>query len=233
MSRFLCVAALAAWPVAPVVGHDLSPEEIRRIAVDAILADPGLMMDLVEAAKDDMPYATPALSLTADPNAPEAGNPEGDVTLVKFSDYNCPFCRRADREMSRLVARDPNLRVVYREWPVLGAGSVFAARAALAAREQDLYPEIHRALLASRGRLNEEKVMAVAAEVGLDVARLRRDMEDASVQSHIDASNEMAGALGLTGTPWFVLGDELIPGVVDAAELHRLVRAERAVAQVQ
>lgn len=212
--------------VGPAAGHELTPEAVREIALDAIRSDPILMSELVDAA--EAAEAGDARRLITDDNAPVIGNPDGDVTLVKFFDYNCPYCRRAEAQMLRLLARDPDLRVVYREWPIFGAGSTIASKAALAAREQGRYAEMHAALLASGVQLDEAAVMRIAAEVGLDPDRLRDDMKAARVQAHLDESARMAEALGLSGTPWFVLGEELIPGVVDAVELHRLVRDARA-----
>jgi protein-disulfide isomerase len=147
--------------------------------------------------------------------------------VVEFFDYNCPYCRRAKPEIEALLAADPDVRLVYREWPILGEGSVFAARAALAAREQGLYEDFHWALMGMSGRAEESSVLRIAEDIGLDVAQLRRDMEAPEIDAHIETSMRLAQVLGITGTPSFVIGDALVPGVVDAEQLQTLVTDAR------
>ena len=246
----LALAAALALPAAaqqpaddgllpPAAGEAraMTAEEVKEIALQAILENPEVVMEAVailqeRQARAEADAARAALSdnrdaLERDDNAPVLGNPEGDVTVVEFFDYNCPYCRRAGAEVAALIAADPNVRVVYREWPILGEESVVAARAALASREQGLYPAFHEALMGQQIRLDEALVMEVAAEVGLDVERLRADMDAPEVQAHIDASMELARSLGINGTPAFVVADALAPGVVTAEELARMVAAAR------
>src|SRR5690606_19454054 len=115
-------------------------------------------------------------ALERDPTAPVLGNPQGDITLTEFFDYNCAFCRKMVPTVQRLIGADPQLRVVFREWPVFGEGSDFAARAALASLDQGKYWQFHAALMALRGKVDEASTLRVAREVGLDEARLKRDM---------------------------------------------------------
>ena len=166
-----------------------------------------------------------------DHNAPVLGNPEGDVTVVEFFDYNCPYCRRVKPHIEALLEEDPNVRLVYREWPILGDGSVFAARAALASREQGKYEEFHWALMGMAGRAEEASVIQVAEQVGLDIAQLRRDMEAPEIDAHIAASMELSRALGFNGTPSFVIGDALVPGVIEADQMIRLAEEARTAGQ--
>jgi len=158
-----------------------------------------------------------------DPDAPVAGNPSGDATLVEFFDYNCPYCRRVAPAVSGLIDDDPDLRVVYKEIPILGPGSQFAARAALASRAQGKYLEFHEALMNASQKVSEDSVLEIAREVGLDVDRLAEDMEDPSIEAAITRNLELANALGITGTPSFVIGDQLVPGAVDRATLEGLI----------
>ena len=221
----------------PVVAQDLSEDSIKELALEAIRENPEIIVEAIEAlrardAAEAQAQAEETLSgdrqlLERDPNAPVLGNPDGDVTVVEFFDYNCPYCRRAGDEVAALLEADPNVRLVYREWPILSEGSLFAAQAALAAREQDLYAEMHEALMGASARLDEESVMAIAGEVGLDTEKLRADMEAPEVQAHIDTSMELARALGFSGTPSFVVGDTTAPGLVDAEQLQALVEAAR------
>ena len=163
-----------------------------------------------------------------DPNAPVLGNPDGDVTVVEFFDYNCPYCRRAMPQVQGLLDGDPNVRLVYREWPILGDGSVFAAKAALAARNQGKYEEFHWAMMGMSGRAEEASVLRIAKEVGLDIGQLRRDMEAPEVQEHIASSMRLTQALGFNGTPSFVIGDALVPGFVEQSELEIYVSDARS-----
>ena len=156
-------------------------------------------------------------------NAPVLANADGDVTIVEFFDYNCPYCRRAAPTIENLVEADPGIRLVYREWPILGEGSVFAARAALASRQQGLYEEFHWAMMDMSGRAEERSVLTIAAEIGLDIDQLRADMEAPEVAEHIETSMRLADLLGITGTPTFILGENLVPGAVEQEVLQRLV----------
>ena len=139
------------------------------------------------------------------------GNPQGNVTMVEFFDYNCGFCKRAMTDMLDLMKTDPNLKFVLKEFPVLGPGSVEAAHVAVAARMQDptgkKYIEFHQKLLGGRGPADKARALAVAKEVGFDMARLEKDMESDEVKNTIDENMKLADALGVNGTPSYVVGD--------------------------
>lgn len=166
-------------------------------------------------------------ALERDPTAPVLGNPQGDITLTEFFDYNCPFCRKMVEPMHRLISSDPNLRVVFREWPVFGQDSEFAARASLASLQQGRYWQMHTALFRTRGRVTEEAAMRAAREVGLDTGRLERDMAAEQVERHISISRMLAEHMGLVGTPTFVAGDEGAFGQYSLDELRGLVQRAR------
>ena len=168
---------LAAW------ADGLDEDRIKELVLETIRENPGIVMEAVaileqrqadaaEVARADVLSNQRAL-LEQDTNAPVLGNPDGDVTVVEFFDYNCPYCRRAMDEVQGLMDADANVRLVYREWPILGEGSVFAAKAALAARKQGKYEEFHWAMMSMNGRAEEASVLRVAAEVGLDIEQLR------------------------------------------------------------
>lgn len=217
--------------------QNLSEERIKELTLEAIRENPQIIMEAVQLL-DQAQAATQAevaadvlknqrQLLEHDPNAPVLGNPQGDVTVVEFFDYNCPYCRRAMSEVQGLLDADQDVRLVYREWPILGEGSVFAAKAALAAREQDKYEAFHWALMGMEERAEEASVMRLAAEIGLDVEKLRADMDAPEVQEHIDVSMRLTQALGFNGTPSFVIGDELVPGFVEQEQLEALVDKTR------
>lgn len=166
-------------------------------------------------------------ALFYDPAAPIAGNPNGDVTLVAFSDYNCPHCPTADLSIQQALKDDPKLKLVYKEYPILGPDSKFAAVAALASRKQGKYEAFHHALMEFRGRRSESSIMTVAGQVGLDVEQLKRDMEDPAIEDALERTRALARELYITGTPALVLGDEVIAGVLDVPTLKRLIEKAR------
>lgn len=237
MLRVATLSLIAALATTPVSAQQMTPEEVKKLALEAILENPQIVMDAVAILREREAEATASQAeqsltkyadgLINDPNAPVLGNPDGDVTLVEFFDYNCPYCRRAGTAVKALIAADSNLRVVYREWPILGDASVVATRASLAAREQGKYEEMHWALMGLEGRINENAVMRVASSLSMDIDRLKADMQLPAIDEHIGTSMEIARALGFNGTPSFVIGDQTVPGFVEQDELARLVEETR------
>lgn len=184
---------------------------------------------LPASARDNpMPEAL-RRDLERDPTAPVLGNPKGDMTLTEFFDYNCHFCREMVGMMPKLIAADPNLRVVFREWPVFGPGSDAAARAALAALGQGKYWQMHTGLMGLRGRADEASALRLARSLGLDEARLRRDMQSERVSRHIENSQLLADHMGLMGTPSFIAGDAGVFGKQSFGDLQALIAQGRAV----
>lgn len=157
------------------------------------------------------------------------GNPNGDVTLVEFFDYNCGFCKRALSDIQELIRSDARLRVVLKDYPVLGPGSVEAAQVAVAIRAQlnaQRYFDFHQRLLMGRGQANRARALEVAREIGADMARLERDMNEPRVREVLAENTAVARALGIDGTPTYVVGDEVVVGAVGVARLRdQLVKA--------
>jgi protein-disulfide isomerase len=181
------------------------------------------------AARDEIKIALAEheVALLRDPASPVGGNPQGDVTLVEFSDYNCPYCRRVAPVLAEAEAADPMLRIVYKEIPILGPDSVYAAKAALAADRQGKYMAFHRALMSAKGVAAEGLILAIAAKLGLDVARLKADVEDPAIQAAIDRNLALSRALRITGTPSFVVGSEIARGAIDLEAMQALIREAR------
>lgn len=167
-------------------------------------------------------------ALFNDPAAPTTGNPEGDVALVTFFDYNCLHCRKAALNIQRAIKDDPNVKLVHKEFPMMGRASEFAAVAALTSHKQGKYEVFNRALLSFHGLINERSALTIAARVGLDVEQLKRDMEDPAIAAEIARNRALAADLYITGTPALVIGDEVIPGVVDIATLQRSIADARS-----
>ena len=167
-------------------------------------------------------------ALEQDGNSAVGGNPRGDVTLVEFSDYRCPYCREALAIVNALIKSDPNLRVVYKEFPILGPESMMAARAAVAARSSSYYAAFHEALMTAPSPLNEEAVLKIAGSVGINVSALQLELRSPDIDHILAANHALAQEIGINGTPAFVIGDTLLPGVVSLAELQQLVANQRA-----
>lgn len=166
-------------------------------------------------------------ALERDPGTPVLGNAEGNITLTEFFDYNCPFCRKMVPILHDLISEDPDLRIVLHETPVFGEGSVFAAKASLAALRQKKYWQFHTALMAVNGKADETSARATAREVGLDETRFETDLESPDVLAQIDRSMQLADHLGLMGTPTFVAGDEGLFGYQSRADLQGLIARAR------
>jgi protein-disulfide isomerase len=224
-----------AWAQAPA----LPREAIEEIIREYLLSHPDVILESLrqadlrkrEAAQAQARAAVQAhrRELLQDPDSPVAGNPAGDVTVVEFFDYRCPYCRRMVPLIKALLAEDPGVRLVYKEFPILGEESVLAARAALAARRQGRYVEAHDRLMVEPEPLTRAAVLATLAGVGLDGERLRTDMDAPEIAALIAREFALAQALGITGTPAFVVGGELVVGAVDPGTLRDLVnRARRA-----
>ena len=233
----LAVSALVAFAALPGMAQELTEDRVKELVLETIRENPQILleaMSILEAQEQQAQAAAVTAVLEAerealerDPNAPVLGNPEGDVTVVEFFDYNCPYCRRAMPELTGLLEGDENVRVVMREWPILGEGSVFAARAALAAREQGMYQEMHEALMALQQPADEVSVLRVAEALGLNLDQLQADMENPEIEEHITASMRLAETLGFSGTPSFVVGDQPIGGYVEQAVLEAAVEQAR------
>ena len=237
MKRFLATTALLMLPIA-ATADGMDEDRIKELVLEAIRENPGIVFEAAQLFEQQQQALqaqaaaqvldTEKATLENDPNAPVLGNPDGDVTVVEFFDYNCPYCRRVKPEMEALLAADPNVRVVYREWPILGDGSVFAARAALASRNQGKYEDFHWAMMQLKERAEEASILRTAEDIGLDVAQLRSDMNGPEIEEHIQTSMRLAQSLGFSGTPSFVIGDSLAPGLIQADQMIELVDQARA-----
>lgn len=200
---------------------------------DYLLRNPEVIMEALNVLEQRQVQArldAVAEDLRNNPNDLVLGNPEGDVTIVKFSDYRCPWCQRAHPVVDQLIENDPNVKVVVKQFPVLGPDSVAAARLALAAKSQSetAYVELHHALMDMGGKMTTAQVLEVAAEVGLNTDQLQQDAQLPAVAETIQSTYQVARALDFNGTPAFVIGDTLSPGFVDLPSMTAQVAAARA-----
>jgi protein-disulfide isomerase len=215
--------------------------EIERIIREYLIKNPEVLQEAIaelekkqaaaEAEKNKAAVKDNAATLFNSPRQVVIGNPQGDVTFVEFFDYNCGYCKQALADMLDLMKHDSKLKVVLKEFPVLGPTSVEAARVATAVRMQDKtgkkYLEFHQKLLTGRGQVDKARAIAVAKEVGLDMARIERDMASEEVRLSLEESFKLAEKLGLNGTPSYVIGNDVVIGAVGLATLKEKVNTAR------
>lgn len=239
-SRRALLTGAASLLAAPALAQGLSPEQRREvldILRQALRDDPSLLREGLEAmqeAEERNRTGSQRASIVANRDAifanpadPVKGNARGDVSIGEFFDLRCPYCRRLHAEMDAFLRRDRNVRLVLKDIPILGPASVTASRALIASQRQGKYVEYYDALMRLRGTLDDAALRTEAERVGLDFARIRRDMETPEVQARIDANLRLARTLGIQGTPALVIGETLIPGAVDQRTLERSVAEQR------
>lgn len=212
-------------------------DALKKLVHDYILENPSIIADAIEALrqKEDLAADLVAKKTLAerkdeifnDPDTPSIGNPKGDVTLVEFFDYRCPYCKAMAEQLYDAVKTDGKLRLVLKEFPVLGPDSVTAARAALAAREQKKYEEFHKAMMRLKEPVTEKVIFKVAGDVGLNIDKLKKDMDDQKIDLILKNTMKLAHDLDVTGTPAFVIGDQMVPGAISAQSLKQLIDQTR------
>src|SRR5437867_4557461 len=231
------VLAIAAAPARAQSVSNVQRGEIERIIKEYLIAHPEVLQEVLnelekrqadaETEKHRAGVKQYSQALFYSPRQVTIGNRQGDVTLVEFFDYNCGYCKRALSDMLNLMKEDPKLRVVLKEFPVLGPGSVEAAQVAVAVRMQDptgkKYLEFHQKLLGGRGQADRAHALAVAKEIGLDMARVEKDMTGDEAKATLEENMHIAEALGLNGTPSYVIGSEVVVGAVGMTALKEKV----------
>jgi len=238
------IGALALAPTAQAqnnVFNEQQKQAIGEVVKEYLLKNPEVLTEVIselekrqaeaqQVAQAGAVKETQQTLLNA-PHSYVAGNPSGDVTLVEFFDYNCGYCKKALADVQVMLKSDPKLRVVLKDFPVLGPDSVEASRVALAVGKQlqgDKMLAYHVKLLESRGRINGERAIAVAKEMGVDTAKLQKDIEGPEVRSALQENMALGDKLSLTGTPAFIVGEAIIPGAVGAETLKQVVDNVRA-----
>lgn len=215
--------------------------EVERIVRDYLVAHPEVIQEAMtelekrQSAADTEKHKAAVKqyseALFTSPRQVVLGNPSGNVTFVEFFDYNCGYCKRAMDDMLTLLKDDPKLKVVLKEFPVLGPGSVEAAQVAVAVRMQDKtgkkYLEFHQKLLGGRGQADKAHALAVAKDIGLDMSRLDKDMASPEVKATLQENFKLAEALGLNGTPSYVIGEDVVVGAVGLDALKEKVNNSR------
>jgi len=242
---FAAFAAVIALSAGTAAAQTLPREEVEKIVREYILKNPEIVRDaIIELRRREEQAETQLRSdalkshqakLFNSPRGVVIGNPKGNVTLVEFFDYNCGYCKKALGDISELLKNDPNLKIVLKELPILSPGSVEAARIGIAVRIQDQtkYLAFHRILLGGRGEANAARALAAAKEAGLDVERIKKDMNSPEVEATLQESAELAEALKVSGTPTYVLADQVIPGALPYERLTLAIAAVRKCGKVE
>lgn len=212
-------------------------EEIRKIIKDYLLEQPEIIREAIqelekrtaeaEEKKQKELIAENRELLLSDKYSFNTGNVEGDVTVIEFFDYNCPYCRQALKNIVKLMDEDKNVHVVLKEYPILGEASQMAALSALAARKQGKYMEYHTALLSAKGRINKDAIEKIAEQVGLDVEQLKKDMDSPEVKDALAKNIEVGIKLGINGTPTFIFNDQVVPQVLPFEDMKELIAKKR------
>jgi protein-disulfide isomerase len=235
------LACAVSGPVRAETFTDAQRGEIEAILKDYLLKHPEIVQEAInelerrqdaeQAEKHRGAIKENAKLLYSSPRQVTLGNPNGNVTFVEFFDYNCGYCKHAMDDMLALLKTDTNLKVVLKEFPVLGPGSVEAAQVAVAVRMQDptgkKYLEFHQKLLGGRGQADKAHALAAARDVGVDMARLEKDMTSAEVKASIAESMKLAETLGLNGTPSYVVGSDIVMGAVGLEALQQRIDKQR------
>jgi protein-disulfide isomerase len=225
---------LAAEPAAAMGGDKAA---LGRTIREYLMANPEVLVEAMQELerKQDSQRDAQAqkgvhenqAELYRDPDSPVGGSPNGDVTIVEFNDYQCPYCKRAYQAVKSVVGSDPKVKIVYKDIPILGEASRIAALAALASARQGKHGSVHAALMEYTGKLDRDKILELAVGVGVDRAQLEKDMDDPRLKGIIDRNMALASALGVRGTPAFVVGKQFVPGAIDAATLKQLIAEAR------
>ncbi|MGK2739984.1 DsbA family protein [Tepidicaulis sp. LMO-SS28] len=221
----------------------VSAEERARIEAivrDYLVREPEVLIEAFEALEEkkragevadkEQAISENTAAIYEDPASFVGGNPDGDVTIVEFFDYQCGFCKRTADKLIDAVEDDGNTRLIMREFPILGPESDVAARAALAAMRQDKYLELHLALMELNGRLTEARIMGTAESVGIDTDQLARDMASPSISDAIERTKTLAQDIGVDGTPAFIVGGKLYPGALEKDQIEAIIDHTRETA---
>ena len=244
LSFFLAAVSVFSGPVAAAThGGTFSPDQrksVEEIVRDFILKNPEIIIQSIQTLqkRDSRAQDTRVqkfltdrrMEIAYDPYSYVGGNPQGDVTLVEFFDYQCGFCKRVHPTVQTLLKEDGNIRLVYKEFPILGPASVYAARAAIASIVQGKYLDFHNAMMELKGPLTEGRVIKTAKAVGLDTKQLRATMEGQKEETAriLQLNNKLAEGLDVNGTPAFVAGDIVIRGAADMGSFKRVISQVRS-----
>lgn len=238
---FLTMLVLLAVPPALAqnasVLSDAQRAAVKELVREVIRENPELVLEALnelerrqeeaKAAQAQAAMTTARAALERDADDPVLGSNDADVTVVEFFDYRCPYCKQVTPIISKLLKEDPKIRVVFKEYPILGPASVLAARAGVAANALGKYGPFHDALMAHRGAVDEENLLKIAASVGIPADKMKAEMNRPETQGKIQKVLALGQSIGITGTPAFIVGNQLVPGALSEEKLKSLIAEAR------
>ncbi len=230
---FAAAASIPAARADTAAFSDDQKKALGEIIKDYLIKNPEILIDVQTALEAKLEkdqseklknfMAQNAKDIYRNPESPVAGDPNGDITVVEFFDYNCGYCKRGLPEVQKLIESDKKVRFVFKELPILSKGSEEAAKGALAAKLQGKYWDYHQAMLSVKGQANEATALKTAEALGLDMAKFKTDMASNAVKTELEQDKELAKKMGINGTPHFLVGDKSIPGAPE--DLHNQLEA--------
>ena len=226
---FFCFISLA--PTAFADFSDADKSEIKSIIKDFIEENPIIIRDVLRqlATTEQAQQKLAALALVKnDDGDPAIGPSDAAITIYEFSDYNCGYCKRIFNDLQAVLAEQPDVRLVVKEFPILAETSVLAAKAAIAAHRQGKFRQFHISMMTWRGKIDGDAIDAAVQKAGLDKNRLRKDMEDAVTAAILSKTRAAAAALEVRGTPALLIGETIIPGAISKDEILDLINQTRA-----
>lgn len=234
----IIVAAVLLFTLTPATADDqaMTRTDVEAIIEDYLIHNPEVVIRALEAWESlreerEAQQARQAIArlndeLHHDPDTPWGGDPDGEFVIVEFFDYRCGYCRLSAPGLFAVRDTVPGAKVIYKEFPILGEDSLRAAKAALAAREQGLYEAYHQVLMLEGEDFSEAGLMALAQSVGLDTGRLSADMNDPAIEAYLERTHQLAGAIGINGTPAFIINGDLYPGALRPGDFEVILGIE-------
>jgi protein-disulfide isomerase len=236
-SRGVLITALVAGLgfASSAMAQDINKSEVEKIIEDYIMNNPQVILQSVNDYQTEGVAQQQQAGITSNTRkifqnemSPIAGNPNGDITVVEFFDYNCGYCKRVVDDLNKLAQTDENVKIIYKEFPILGPTSETAARWALAAANQDKYIPFHTALMKYSGRIDESVLERIGKDLSLDVEKLRTEAQSDTITDYLAENRQLAQELSITGTPGFIIEDEIYPGAVQYDTMTEIIAEKRA-----
>ena len=209
--------------------HEINKDKVETIIKDFLKKNPEYIKSTLDNFKiaQEKQKKQNAIKLLKEIDNPGFFHKQADITIYEFFDYNCGYCKSVVKTIMDVLSEDKKINFVFVEFPILSQQSYFAAKAALASKKQDLYNQFHLSLMKIKGRVNEEKVFRTAKNIGLDLSKLRVDMNNPEVEQQLLKNREIAKSLGLNGTPAFIIGDIIYSGALNLNNLKEIIKQSR------
>ena len=215
--------------ISPSHSHEINKENIDTIIKNFLKKNPEFLKSTLDNYKVSLENKQKqhAINLLEDINNPGVFSKQANITIYEFFDYNCGYCKSVVRTIMDVLSEDKKINFVFVEFPILSEQSYFAAKAALASKNQNLYNKFHLSLMKINGRVNEEKVFSTAKKIGLDINQLKKDMDNTEIEQQLVKNREIAKLLGLNGTPAFIIGNIIYPGALNLNNLKEIIKQFR------